>query len=516
MFDSKDFGEDLDGVYGTSLIVFDVAKKEARVIGAPPGHTACQFSWASGNVIILQAVDISGARPLAVRSYDNRPYHLFAVKVDAESVEFKPLLDQSKIYLWPGATQIEGGLARVFYSRFIDGFGGHAGPSHPGTFVIDLETLEVRDAKEMPDSIDIQHVTSAPFVDSGHVLITQRKRCRWFPAVIDLETFEVKELIPDELGQKSAVAEDVRGDAVILRIATPIETPRFALLKAGRLTFLTQSTTFGQYAFEVVFNDNMNDAILILAPGDTKKFIVSPHGGPCGMFSTYFSRYYAFFYLNGYSLCLVNYRGSTGYPAEVQKSLPGHCSELDADDVLFHIDRVRSLFTVSKLALWGWSHGGYVTTAVAGRYPDKIDCAVAGAPVTNFVGTYYTSDIPDWSLVESGVRIEPDAEIDIDERSLAALLKCSSVRYARDVKAPILLIHGRADRRVPLGQSLDYFYALRRHQKQVKLIIYDAPGHSMSVPETWDDTMLASVAFFEDPVGFIEHDYLAPDPPASA
>jgi acylaminoacyl-peptidase len=434
------------------------------------------------------------------------------VNVIAEEPTFVPLLDHTKIWHWPRAAPIDEVSARVLCARFIDGFGGHDGPVHPAVFIIDLVTLQVSDFREAFEPIDIFGVSWNPFISSQTVVVTQERRCRWFPAAIDLESLESKELC--EIAPASAVVEDVRTGAVIVRVASPIETPRFAFFKDGGLTFLTESTRFETHSFELVLNENFNDAILIIAPGDTKKFVVSPHGGPSGMFASYFSRYYAFFYLNGYSLCLVNYRGSTGYPADVQKSLPGRCGELDADDVIWHIDRVRSLFNVTKLGIWGWSHGGFLASTLAGRNPDKIDFAVVGAGCTNFIALYYTSDIADWALVEAGARAEPDGEIDIDETALAALLKVSPVRYVKDVKAPILIVHGRADRRVPLGQGLDYYYALKRHNKPVKLLLYDNVGHSMGAPDVWDDTMVASVAFFEDPVGFIEHDYLAPEEPS--
>jgi acylaminoacyl-peptidase len=255
----------------------------------------------------------------------------------------------------------------------------------------------------------------------------------------------------------------------------------------------------------------MNDAILIIAPGDEKKFVVCPHGGPRGMYSTYFSRLMAFFYLNGWSIALVNYRGSTGYPVEVQKSLFGKVAEQDAADVVEHIDRIRARFTVAKLGIWGWSHGGYLATAVAGKYPDKIDFALAGAPVVNHVSQIYTSDIPDWALCETGVKVEADGEIEMSAEILATLWKHGTVQYAKDVKVPMLLIHGKNDRRVPLSQSVDFYLAMRRNQKPVKLLIYDNNGHSMKLVDAWDDMFVTSVEFFEDPLGFITRE--EPDEP---
>jgi dipeptidyl aminopeptidase/acylaminoacyl peptidase len=298
-----------------------------------------------------------------------------------------------------------------------------------------------------------------------------------------LETLELTDLV--DIGTSSAVVDDVKDGLVILRVSSPVDTPRFAVLDAGKLRYLTNSTHFSDVTYEIILNDNCNDAIVILAPGDKKKFVVSPHGGPCSMFATYFSRYYTFFLLNGYSLCLVNFRGSTGAPVEVQKMLPGRCCEIDVEDVVWHIDRLRATFDVEKLGIWGWSYGGLMATVLAGRCSDKIDFAVAGAPVVNMISSYYTSDISDWPLVTAGVKIEPDGEIDEDIEVFEKLWRASPIRFVKSVNVPVLLIHAKDDRRVPMGQSYEFFYAMKRAGKPVKLLLYENGGHSLETPDAW-------------------------------
>jgi dipeptidyl aminopeptidase/acylaminoacyl peptidase len=64
-----------------------------------------------------------------------------------------------------------------------------------------------------------------------------------------------------------------------------------------------------------------------------------------------------------------------------------------------------------------------------------------------------------------------------------------------------------------MGQSYEFFYAMKRAGKPVKLLLYENGGHSMKTPDAWDDAMLSTVAFFEDPKGFIENDYVEPEEP---
>lgn len=504
MFDYLDYGEDIDKVYGTVLVVFDTVEDKVRVIGAPEGYGACQFSFASSNVVVLQAISRKGNRILGVRSYHNRPFHLFAVKIDDENIQFKPISDTEKIYLSPRAFQVDEKTARVFYQRFIDGFGGHDGPLHSGRLTLNLETLEVTEKQESESTESFAAVPHRPFLDKDTVAVSIQRRCQVLPVAIDLNTFEIRELMKDD--QASVTVHDVKDGKVLVQISKPTETPTFAVLTDDKVEFLTEGKKFSDYEMEIVHQENMNDAILVIAPGEKKKFIVIPHGGPCGGHTTSWSRFNAFFYLSGYSVCLVNFRGSLGYPAEIQKMLPGRCCELDADDVAEHIVNLRKRFNIEKLGVWGWSHGGFLACAVAGRHSDKIDFSVAGAPVTNMVSSYYTCDIPDWALVEAGVKVEADGEIEMDEATLAKMWKTSAIRFAKDVTVPMLLIHGRNDRRVDWGQSLDFYLALKRNDKVVKMLLYEGTGHSLRASDITYDILVSSVRFFNDPTKFVEED----------
>jgi hypothetical protein len=72
--------------------------------------------------------------------------------VKLDSPEFQPLLDHSKVYHWPRAFQIDSRLAKVFYTRVIDDFCGHASAGHPGCFILDIEHISVHDSKESQNS----------------------------------------------------------------------------------------------------------------------------------------------------------------------------------------------------------------------------------------------------------------------------------------------------------------------------------------------------------------------------
>ncbi|OHT09736.1 Clan SC, family S9, acylaminoacyl-peptidase-like serine peptidase [Tritrichomonas foetus] len=506
-FDFRDYGEDIDGVYGTNVVIFDTLTNKTHVVGAPSKHGACKFCFASENVIVLQAIDLSSPRLEGIRSYENRHFHLFAANIsDFEKIEFKPLF-VDKIYHHPNSFRIDEKTARIFCGRFVDDFGGHNGSCHFASFNLNLENLTASDYKESTEVYSIGSVPLRPFVNKDTVIVTIERRCLILPVSVNLNSFEVTDLIKNELNNSSIFVDDQRNGKYLIRISTTIETPRFAILSTdGSIENLSESTKFNELETTIIKNENYNDAILILAPGEVKRFIVSPHGGPHGMFSTYFNRNYTFLALCGYSIAMINFRGSTGYPIDVQRSLPGNCGKNDVSDVVEIINQVKAKYNVEKLGIYGYSHGGFLATHMAGQHPELLDFSVAGGPVTNLVASYYTCDIPDWALYESGVRKDCNGEYEMDEDAFHKMWEASSVRFAKNAKVPVLLAHGKIDRRVDMTQSVDYYLAMKRNGNPVKMIIYEMNGHSMKLTSCYDDLMANIVEFANDPIKYINKD----------
>lgn len=506
-FDFRDYGEDIDGVYNTNLVIFDTETSKTTVYGTPKNHGACKFTFASEKVIVIQAVDLSAPRIAGIRSYQNRPFHLFAVDLsDPEKIEFKRLFNDSKIYLNPNA--FVGGenseVSTVYVERFVEDFGGHNGPSYLASFKLNLKELTVSDYKESKELFSVVKVPHRPFIDEKTVCLTVSNRCSIDPIKVNLDTFEVKKVI--DLQNYSVYIDDYRKGQYLIRTSSLTETGRYGILKNDEIEYLTTSTKFDELKSDIILNENYNDALLIISPGEKKKFIVSPHGGPHGNYTNSFAREYAFFALCGYSIALVNYRGSTAYPIDVQKSLPGHCGDQDVKDCCQIIAQLKEKYNVEKIGVYGHSHGGYLSSHIAGQNPELIDFSVASAPVTNFVSSYYTCDIPDWALYESGVRRECDGEWEMDEDAFKKMWLASSVRFAKNAKVPLLLIHGRKDRRVDMNQSVDFYLAMKRNGNPVKMILYDFIGHSVKLTSCNDDRLVNIVEFANDPKAYIEKD----------
>ncbi|RVX22196.1 Acylamino-acid-releasing enzyme 1 [Vitis vinifera] len=166
---------------------------------------------------------------------------------------------------------------------------------------------------------------------------------------------------------------------------------------SGPRSFNPASTVCSRKPFEAIFvssnkkNDTCDPLIVVL------------HGGPHSVSSSSFSKNLAFLSSLGYSLLIVNYRGSLGFGEEALQSLPGKIGSQDVNDVLTAIDHVidMGLCDPSKIAVVGGSHGGFLTSHLIGQAPDKFAVAAVRNPVCNLALMVGTTDIPDWCFVEA-------------------------------------------------------------------------------------------------------------------
>ena len=128
-------------------------------------------------------------------------------------------------------------------------------------------------------------------------------------------------------------------------------------------------------------------------------------GGPHSVTTTAFAPSAAFFVQLGYSVHLVNYRGSLSFGQASIKALKGRCGDIDvADTVQVAEDIVsKGLADAHRLFFLGGSHSGFIGAHLAGQYPDLFEAYSLRNPVTNIAAMAAATDIGDWCLEELGL-----------------------------------------------------------------------------------------------------------------
>lgn len=166
----------------------------------------------------------------------------------------------------------------------------------------------------------------------------------------------------------------------------------------------------------------------------------------------------------GYLVYTLDNRGSDNRGFAFESSIHGKCGTNEIEDQMKGVDYLKSLPYVdsSRLAVHGWSYGGFMTTSLLLRKPDAFKVGVAGGPVTDWK----------WYEIMYGERY-----MDTPAENQKGFDEASTLTYVKDLKGKLLLIHGTSDdvvveqhnlslvkKFVEAGKQVDYFpYPMHKH-----------------------------------------------------
>lgn len=205
------------------------------------------------------------------------------------------------------------------------------------------------------------------------------------------------------------------------------------------------------------------------APGP---LLLDIHGGPHNAWGPYFPSTYLYRQVlaaRGWTVLFINSRGSDGYGESFMTALTGGWGKHDFDDFMSAVDVLieEGSADPSKLALTGYSYGGFMTNWIVG-HTNRFAAAVTGGCVTNLQSQYGSSDYGSFLSWEIGDEA-------YEARDLYAHL--SPINYVENVKTPVLILHGQADDRCPVGQAEEWYISLKRQLKEVQMVLYPSASH---------------------------------------
>ncbi|WP_299959771.1 S9 family peptidase [uncultured Modestobacter sp.] len=251
-------------------------------------------------------------------------------------------------------------------------------------------------------------------------------------------------------------------DGAVTRLTghTAASLPEVDLVPPGPRTFTVHDGT-QVHGWLLVHPDTPTPAPLL----------VDVHGGPHNAWSPVADAahpYHQALAAAGWAVLLVNPRGSDGYGREFFTGAVGGWGTADERDVLDPVDQLvaEGVADPARLALTGYSYGGFMTCWLTGR-TDRFAAAIAGGVVADLTSMAGTSDAGEALGLEYGDPVtDPDG--------VRAHSPISSVHR---VRTPTLVLQGGADERCPVGQAEQWFAALRAQQVPTELVLFPGGSH---------------------------------------
>jgi dipeptidyl aminopeptidase/acylaminoacyl peptidase len=213
--------------------------------------------------------------------------------------------------------------------------------------------------------------------------------------------------------------------------------------------------------------------------GKRYPLIVDVHGGPEAHVSNGWLTNYGspgqVAAARGFAAFYPNYRGSTGRGVAFSKLGQGDPGGKEFDDLVDAVDHLiaAGLVDRDKVGITGGSYGGYATAWASTRYSERFAAGVMFVGISDNVSKVGTTDIPNEEYLVHSLKRPWD--------NWQFLLERSPIYHAGNSRTPLLIMHGKDDPRVNVGQSLELHRHLKMHdQAPVRLVLYPAEQHGNS------------------------------------
>lgn len=518
----EDWGEALVGKHHSVVCVLDVNTGHVKVFPLGDNISAGQAIWICDKTVVCVGWQ-EDPRRLGLKYCTNRKSDLYRISLETG--------DSVVLFQTRGCPRSPQYNSDKNILLFIDN--QYLGPHRQGNRLLKVD-WETGEEKVVVDTVDnpsddafpglyVDHLPERCWSEDGsYVFLSSLWRAQKRIIAVNIVTGDVEAL---DIGYPSGSCTvlDVKNNVILVSASSPSVQP---YLVAGLFSCGCDSKistkwipvdgvpdAFGGLKSSIISlapsenNENKKypgikyEAVL-LSPESTNEsvpLIVWPHGGPHSAFISGFDLYRVAFAKLGFVVCCVNYRGSVGYGENSIKSLLGNIGTQDVKDVQFAVESVmeRDDMKIGQIALFGGSHGGFLVTHLSGQYPDFYNACVCRNPVIDISGMVESTDIPEWSWVETGVGDEFGFAKNPDPQLLSTMWTKSPICYMKNVKVPTLILLGKNDLRVPPSQGKKYYYHLRARNVPVRMYVFD-DNHALSTVAVEGESFVQIVLWLKE------------------
>lgn len=224
-------------------------------------------------------------------------------------------------------------------------------------------------------------------------------------------------------------------------------------------------------------SDGESIPVFLYMPADAEgppPVAVSIHGGPESQYRPTFNPVIQYLLHRGYAVAAPNVRGSTGYGKRYHH----------LDDIEKRLDSVRDLAEMadwlegtgrvdaSRIVLMGGSYGGYMVLAGLSFYPDRWAAGVDIVGISSLVT--FLENTSAWR------RRFREREYGFLDKDREFLESASPLAHVEKIKAPLFIIHGTNDPRVPVTEAEQIYAELSGRGIPCELLVFADEGHGLS------------------------------------
>ncbi len=191
----------------------------------------------------------------------------------------------------------------------------------------------------------------------------------------------------------------------------------------------------------------------------------------------------------GFIVVAIDGRGTPGRGAAWERAIYQKFGSVPLDDQVTALKKIGAkypMMDLKRVGIDGWSFGGYLAALAVMRRPDVFHAGVAGAPVCDWedYDTHYT-----------------ERYLGIPPKDDAAYKEGNLLTYAKDLKRPLMILHGTADDNVYFRHSLKLVKELFQNGKDFEMVPLSGLTHMVPDPLVMERLHGRIALFFQRHLG---------------
>jgi protease II len=343
-------------------------------------------------------------------------------------------------------------------------------PSPDGTLLLVERNEDGASVLSLHDAVNGRRIHDVPLPDAGTIVSVRFPYPHWAPGSRSVAL--------------SISSPDFPGDALLLNVITRDIT---SLTHSSRALGDLVPVKPEQHRIPAA-DGELVPCRVYRTQADSKSAVVVVHGGPEGQARQNFDTMVQALAAQGHAVLVPNVRGSTGYGKRWYS----------ADDVRKRLDSVRDLAAIhaylpelgvdqSRVALLGGSYGGYMVLAGLAFQPGLWAAGVDIVGIASLV-----TFLENTSAYRRAYREREYGSLAADRDFLHEV---SPLTHIDDITAPLFIIHGANDPRVPLSEAEQIHAAMTSRGRECELLVYGDEGHGLSKRANRADALPRAFAF---------------------